>query len=192
MVEKTRSKWDSYDEVEHQSKIYPFLNNGSSDKTLFMIYSLEWDLNSFIEENNKPIIRRWGRDLDIKAFEFLNKELSKGNMSIDQFLFDETIDIIDDFNRRIMCSYRLKLIKLIIREFKWQKTTYLLFKRLRRLVLDQDFSIRDLRLLRKVIKQQKRSKKYDIKLLSSLFPGKLHFTIRNMWKEILKLNSCPF
>ena len=43
-----------------------------------------------------------------------------------------------------------------------------------------------------VVKQQRKDGKYDIKALSSLLPGKFHSTIRNVWKDLLKLDACPF
>ena len=43
-----------------------------------------------------------------------------------------------------------------------------------------------------VVKQQRREKRYNIKVLSFLLPGKLHATIREEWAKYLNHDVCPF
>ena len=114
---------------------------------IFANNDLDLQMYSY-EENN--ISRRWSRCIDRKAFKFLNKELAKIHMNVDQFLFDSSISVIDGIHKRIEWKLRLSIIKRIIKRFGWHKTAYLLFKRFRKLALNQTFSFRELRLLKRI------------------------------------------
>ena len=98
----------------------------------------------------KDTVRRWGHHHDQKAFEFLNKELAKVNMDVDQFLFDDSIEFANNKNQSIKWKFRVSILKLIIKRFGWHKTTYFLFNRLRKIALTQTFSSRELKLLKRV------------------------------------------
>ena len=98
----------------------------------------------------KDAARRWGRLLDQKAFEFLNMELAKVDMDLDCFLFDNSIELISNVSQIICWKFRNSLLKRIIKRFGWHKTTFFLFKRLRKLAQNQTFSFRELKLLKRV------------------------------------------
>ena len=98
----------------------------------------------------KDTVRRWGRYHDQKAFEFLNKELTKVGMDVDHFLFDDSVEYANNINQSIRWKFRVSILKRIIKRFGWHKTTHFLFKRLRKIAQTQTFSFRELKLLKRV------------------------------------------
>ena len=137
-------------------------------------------------------MRRWDKESDRNVFRFLSTELSSINMELYQFLYENNHWIVDDSWQDILWEKRLNILEKIIEKYNWHNTPYYLFKRLRRLVQNQSFSVRDLKLLKRVVKRMKISKCYNITELISLFPGKFECTIREEWKKYLKLEECPF
>ena len=137
-------------------------------------------------------MRRWGRESDRNVFRFLNTELSSINMDLYQFLYENNHWIVDDSWQDILWEIRLNILERIIEKYNWHNTPYSLFRRLRKLVQNQSFSVRDIKLLKRVVKRQKILKCYNITELITLFPGKFECTIREEWKKYLKLEECPF
>ena len=95
-------------------------------------------------------LSRWNRETDRKAYAFLREELSKINMSLEEFLFNENSDIADDFNHEILCRVRHDILDKICIKLQWLNTHYFLFKRLKNLSMKQSFSFRETKLLRSV------------------------------------------
>ena len=135
---------------------------------------------------------RWNREVDRKAFTYLSEILTQQNMDLQEFLFDGNIKIVDDFNQSVLCSLRLAILDKVCLKFSWLNTHYFLFKRLKRLALKQTFSFRETKLLRQVLNKQKLQRRYDLSVISILFPGKFNSSIRNEWRRILNVSNWPF
>ena len=139
---------------EHKTKANSssIINSSLFDDFIPIESSIVRDSDTLMNSNkNEPVGRRWGRELDRKVFEYLNIELAKVGMSIDKFLFDPEVKIDDSKNNRILWKFRLSLVKRIIYKYGWHKTTYCMFKRLRKIASNQEFSFRELKLLKRVL-----------------------------------------
>ena len=101
-------------------------------------------------EINNDSTKRWERQLDRKAFKYLSKELVKIGMNLNSFLLDYPIEMISHMNKWVKWEFRNVLLKKVALQFGWHKTTYFLFKRLRKLTKNQTFSFRELKLLKRV------------------------------------------
>ena len=108
-------------------------------------------------------------------------------------MYEYNISDIDDEDETIHCTLRLEILQDIWDKFGWLNTRYLLFKRLRKLTNQQDFSFRESKLLRRTLKgMNKNGKVYDLQVILEMFPGKLEETIVKESKEILKISYNPF
>ena len=58
--------------------------------------------------------KRWWRQLDRKAFEYLSKELVKIGMNMNSFLLDYHIETISHVNKRVKWEFRNVLLKKVI------------------------------------------------------------------------------
>ena len=129
-------------------------------------------------------LARWNREKDREVFAYLDKILGD-RMDLQEFLFDTTTEIKDDYNQIIVCDFRLEILENVGREYDWQNTPYYLFKRLQKLAKNQNFSFRETKLLKKTIRDVRNIAEVDIKKISSLFPGKSDESIKNECTKIL-------
>ena len=75
-----KSKRISNEEIKNQLSIISSYKDKPSDSHISKISKTSEDFNVWMNQNKyKNIIRRWSRELDRKAFEFLSSELSKIN-----------------------------------------------------------------------------------------------------------------
>ena len=118
----------------------------------------------------------------------LSKELIKVKMDLYEFLFKDSFNTIDNELHKILCETRLSIINKILFEYKWGKSPYLLFQRFRNLASDQNFSTRELRLLKSKAKMMFKKGKCNIDSLCWLFPGKYKETIKLELVNTCKVN----
>ena len=133
--------------------------------------------------NNKitgdKAINRWGRKQDQQAFEFLNIELKKYGTSLDQFLSETKSKDVAKKNKTILSDFQTRILNQVGKQFGWHKSLHGLYQRLQSKAQKQEFSFREFKLLKRVVKQMRKAQNYDINELSFLLPGKLHGTIRD-------------
>ena len=106
-------------------------------------------------------LARWNREKDREVFAYLNKIL-EDRMDLQEFLFDTTTEIKDDYDQIIVCDFRLEILENVEREYDWQNTPYYLFKRLQKLAKNQNFSFRETKLLKKTIRDVRNIAEIDI------------------------------
>ena len=120
-------------------------------------------LSNRVENQRKRILRRigytrqagvrlerWNRSADKDLFQFIRSKLLPLNMELQQFLFDDTIELIDESNQIVLWGQRLEVLESAIEHFGWLNTPYFLFKRLRKLSANQSFSFREKRILNSI------------------------------------------
>jgi hypothetical protein len=78
-------------------------------------------------------------------------------------------------------------LKVILRslcvEVDWKDRASKLLKRIRRIGRNQDFSVRDWKLLRKLVNQQKRAGNVNFSKLEYFFPGKSEELLQRTYTE---------
>ena len=77
-----------------------------------------------------------------------------------------------------------KILSDAYKQTNFKRDKIQLLKRIRKLISNQKFSLRELKILKKLVRAQKLSHKIDYKQIEYFFPGKLSENVR---KEIEKL-----
>ena len=129
----------------------------------------------------------------IQFLSLLRSILPSYNLDLESFVHNPDLSSTDDDYQAIYCNLRLTILQDIWEKFSWAHTSFLLFKRLRRLTEFQDFSIRESKLLRRTLKSMKKDfKSYNFQVILDLFPEKFDETIISESKKILNINHNPF
>ena len=95
-------------------------------------------------------LERWNRGADKDLYQFIRSKLLPLNMELQQFLFDDTTELIDENNQIVLWGQRLEVLESAIEHFGWLNTPYFLFKRLRKNSANQSFSFREKRILNRI------------------------------------------
>ena len=111
-------------------------------------------------------------------------------MDLNQFFLKT--GVTDEEKCIIICKIRSKIIKDISADLNWHNSDYKLMLRLQKTYNNQRFSVRDLKILSRELKQQKKSGKFQIQTLSWFFPGKTELNIRKAAKKVLNVEELPF
>ena len=96
------------------------------------------------------ILERWNRETDRDMFQYLGNLLKQRNMDLQEFIFDDAVKITNDINKIVLWDIRLEILEQAMKKFKWNNTSYFLFKRLRKIAENQHFSFREAKLLSKI------------------------------------------
>ena len=128
---------------------------------------------SGISNTAKPKQVRWGRVDDKEAYKILNEYLASINMPLNEFFEDSVLN-------------HLAIINTISFQLKWQRNFDTLYARLLKVFNDsQNFSSRNLKELKKKIRNKVRITSSDYKNILYDFPGMTMDQIKIKVEELL-------
>ena len=120
--------------------------------------------------------QRWGNDQDKHVFQILNEYLSQKGSSLSQFVKESGVT---ESNQDIITS--------IASQTGWKRRIKFLYKRIQKLAKDCDnFSIRDLKLFKRVLRNQLRNRSKNYHEILSHFPGKTFEVVQKLADELEK------
>lgn len=130
------------------------------------------------EEKSNAVVRRWNRADDKKLFQVIRDLEAKGLLSLHQLL---QIKIT-------RASFRNKLLKKIAEQLDWRETSKLLLARIQKLS-KMEFTTREVKLLKRMIKKNYAYKNLDYEAIFYHFPGKTMQELIEVSDKICKIKT---
>lgn len=130
--------------------------------------------NEISENVSRTRIDRWTKEDDILMFQVASALVEQDGISIDQ---------IANISGKIPKTFR-KLMNKIKQESNWRGTLVELKTRIRKIIHTQSFTERDIRKLKRLLKQQL-SGNVTLEFIQEQFPGKTLSQILNFRREFL-------
>ena len=94
------------------------------------------------------------------------------------------IEISDFTDKRVRpCERMTEILKTLKSELKWKRSKNLLLKRIRKIGNNSDFSVRENKLLRKLVNQQLKNGYADFEAILVHFPGKTSEMLEQKYYE---------
>ena len=120
-----------------------------------------------------------------KVFQSLFEQLKEINLTIEEFFNYNFQEILDNEEMEIKSFVHDNIIWKIWTDLKWRKEPYFLFKRMLKLFLKQNFSVREEKALKKILKEVEEINDQSILKILANFPGKTEQSLRKMIKTML-------
>ena len=135
---------------------------------------------------NKNKFTRWGKDKDKKGFKKLLELWSKKNLKIKSFLGEDKSQVINSNEGVFINLIYSDIFNQIAIKYSWGRKPIYLYLRFQKIYLmEQSLSVRDLKLLKKILIKSK-SKWNIIELINQHFPFKNREVIDNAINEIME------
>ena len=114
--------------------------------------------------------KRWGRDKDILAFTILRELWSQENIMIDTFLVEDST----------LTDKHYFILSELVERLNWKRNVHTMLNRIQLLGKNQVMSVRELRLFRRL---KKENKPFKLEEIANQFPGKLASTFESYLKS---------
>ena len=159
----------------------------------FTFYSYELNSNNkFIDmaplikkTGNLPMqikqkrFERWGRKEDINLFIHLRKELAANGIKEHNFLYIQIKNAINHNTQSIQTPIYSWIIDKLSHNTNWSRTPFRLLHRIQRLCSNQQFSVREIALLKRLLSKKKNGNRPNASSIIKFFPGKSIQTIKD-------------
>ena len=136
----------------------------------------------YAKQTHTPKFKRWGKCEDINMFNIMRNIFISKNIDEESFFSVAMKNIFDDANEEIVDTEYFKIAEMIAEITNWSRTPYHLLLRIFKLTNNQEFSIREAKLLWSITKPNS-SNKLNLNDIAYFFPGKTLTAIRR------KINS---
>ena len=118
---------------------------------------------------------RWGTEKDCELYRYILELQSNKVCSIDELL---------NLSRPVPINFK-RILWDICEKTKWRGPTFYMLRRIKRIIKDHEFSVRQFNLLKRIIRKEYHYKNFDYHAIGLHFPGKSIDSIINNCNQIL-------
>lgn len=164
-------------ENKNTQELTPLSNNGSQRSPQKDLRLIKYEEEKETEEKDatSPVSRRWGKKQDDKLFHILREMEACHKVCFNDIIWDD--EGMKDFNR--------KFLKDLCKRAEWISNPKKLLKRIKNF-WDKDFSVRELKTLKRILRKDFDYKNVDIEQIGNHFPSK---SIDNIQKTVKMLTE---
>ena len=137
----------------------------------------------------KTSFTRWGKDKDKMAFKLLESMCREKDLNITKFIQTKLSKVMNEKTQEFVSNSHKNIVEFIANKYNWVRKPVFLFQRFQKIhSLQNNFSIRELKFLKKILVQHKDDANREKEVLFH-FPGKSKEAINEKVEKIMQTRT---
>ena len=137
----------------------------------------------------KTSFTRWGKEKDKMAFKLLESMCQEKDLDITKFIQTKLSKVMNEKTQEFVSNHHKNIVEFIANKYNWVRKPVFLFQRFQKIhSLQNNFSIRELKFLKKILVQHKDNVNREKEFLFH-FPGKSKEAINEEVEKIMQTRT---